>query len=817
MGPYELEFTAYGFQASVVTQVPVQQGGTTKVDAQLEAKTLGELAQQSEGATTGLMLGGRVVSQSVTVAAASNLMHGVGDHEEKPMFTPSLRQYFPETLLWRPEVITDDKGTARIEFPLGDSITTWKMSLVASDLDGKVGFGEKDLRTFQPFQIEDDVPKVLTQGDRISLPLIIRNYSDRAESVTAELKPAPWFSMVSAPRQQVSVPPQSDSSAVFSIVAQTAIRKGTHQVSARNKETGDAIQREVAVHPDGQEISTSLAKLLVANDDTLDIPVPENAIAGSIDTELRIYPNLMAHLLDALHAVDAGYVSCPDIIASKGYGNLLVLQLLKKAGQDNADADNPRASLSTAARKSVKDTRNQLIGMQRSDGSYDYCFSYPKRSPISPTAYVLRFLNASIEFAPQADRKAISNAEKYLARQQRRSGAWLDYDWLQEKEVEDRNLTALTARALAEAAASAKGPEREEMQRPLNRAMNYLEDQIGSWQDAYLVGNYAIAAAISGRDDYIGRAQELLQGLAHTEGATTYWNLEANTSPFCNWGRSGRLETTALAVEALSLIQARNPNPDTAGQINRGLQFLLGHKDHRGSWYGGLVTQNVLAAIVAAMPSARERASSSQAATEATIMVNGHALPSIQLPPGNAVVGPVTVEIAEHLRRGINRVQIRRPGNASVMNAAAFTSYYLPWKDSSATAEENLQLGESRSLRLNVGFDQNNPAIGQAVRCHVEAERAGFRGYGMMMAEIGLPPGADADRESLDLVRSVLSYEVHPDRVVFYLWPGAGGVNFEFQFRLRYRMEATAAPSILYDYYNPESHAIVQPVRFTVH
>jgi hypothetical protein len=817
VGAYQLEFTAYGFRESMVTQVPVQQGGTTKVNPQLEVKTLGELAKEGGaggGSAQGAFALGRNVTQAVMVEAASSVLQGSAGQDAKPMFTPSLRQYFPETLLWRPEVITDAKGYARVEFPMGDSITAWKMSVVASNLDGKVGFAEQELRTFQPFQIEDDLPKVLTQGDHISLPLTIRNYSDRVQSVTAELKPAPWFSMLSAPLQHVSVPAQSDSSAVFSIVAEIAVRKGTHQVSARNKETGDAVQREVAVHPDGQEISTSMAKLLVASDDTLDIPVPENAIGGSIDTELRVYPNVMAHVLDALHGIDSAYAQCPEIIASKGYANLLVLQLLRKAGQDNADPGNPRAALSAASRKLVVHAQNELLEMQRSDGSYDYCFSYPKRSPISPTAYVLRFLNASVEFAP-LDRRVINNAEKYLARQQRRSGAWLDYDSAQDKEVEDRNLTAFAARSLAEAAASAKGSEREEMQRPLTRAMNYLEDQIGSWQDAYLVGNYAIAAAISGRDEYIVRAQELLQSLAHVESATTYWTLESNTSPFSNWGRSGRLETTALAVEALSLLQAKNPAPDTAGQINRGLQFLLDHKDRHGSWYGGLVTHNALEAIVAAMPSAPEPAVSS----EATIIVNGHALPNVHLPPGNAVVGPVTIEIADHLQRGLNRVQIRRPGNSSVMNTAAFTTYYIPWKDSLATTEETLQLGESRSLRFDVGFDQNTPATGQTVLCHVEAERIGFRGYGLMIADVGLPPGADVDRESLALAgaKSVLSYEVRSDRVVFYLWPSAGGVKFEFQFRLRYRMEALASASILYDYYNPESHAIVQPVRFNVH
>ncbi|MCA9270114.1 MAG: hypothetical protein KDA41_16645, partial [Planctomycetales bacterium] len=37
---------------------------------------------------------------------------------------PKVRQYFPETLLWRPQIVTDDQGVASVEIPLADSITT---------------------------------------------------------------------------------------------------------------------------------------------------------------------------------------------------------------------------------------------------------------------------------------------------------------------------------------------------------------------------------------------------------------------------------------------------------------------------------------------------------------------------------------------------------------------------------------------------------------------------------------------------------------------------------------------------------------------
>jgi hypothetical protein len=59
-------------------------------------------------------------------------------------------------------------------------------------------------------------------------------------------------------------------------------------------------------------------------------------------------------------------------------------------------------------------------------------------------------------------------------------------------------------------------------------------------------------------------------------------------------------------------------------------------------------------------------------------------------------------------------------------------------------------------------------------------------------------------------------YDVLPDRVVVYLWPGTGGVKFNFKFRPRLGMNARTAPSTVYDYYNPDSRAVVAPVTFNV-
>ncbi len=60
-------------------------------------------------------------------------------------------------------------------------------------------------------------------------------------------------------------------------------------------------------------------------------------------------------------------------------------------------------------------------------------------------------------------------------------------------------------------------------------------------------------------------------------------------------------------------------------------------------------------------------------------------------------------------------------------------------------------------------------------------------------------------------------FDVLPDRVIFYLWPRAGGTRFTFTFRPRFAMKAKAAASVLYDYYNPEASVALSPSRFMVH
>jgi Alpha-2-macroglobulin family/Carboxypeptidase regulatory-like domain/MG2 domain/Alpha-2-macroglobulin bait region domain/Macroglobulin domain MG3 len=91
-----------------------------------------------------------------------------------------VRSYFPEALYINPEIVTDGNGEASIEIPIADSITTWRMAMLASTVDGALGTSTSSLKVFQNFFVDLDLPVTLTQGDRVSIPVAIYNYAGRS-------------------------------------------------------------------------------------------------------------------------------------------------------------------------------------------------------------------------------------------------------------------------------------------------------------------------------------------------------------------------------------------------------------------------------------------------------------------------------------------------------------------------------------------------------------------------------------------------------------------------------------------------------------
>jgi hypothetical protein len=168
--------------------------------------------------------------------------------------------------------------------------------------------------------------------------------------------------------------------------------------------------------------------------------------------------------------------------------------------------------------------------------------------------------------------------------------------------------------------------------------------------------------------------------------------------------------------------------------------------------------------------------------------INGKPADCLTPPPASQLTNPLTLDISKYLSSGANSLEIRRAGESPRATAQIVETHYEKWPAKAAQVQ-------SKALRLAVNFDKTGARTGEEIACNVEVERLAFQGYGMILAEVGLPPGTDVDRASLDLAMKkadwqIKQYEVLPDRVIIYLWPRAGGLQFEFTFHQRFAMEA---------------------------
>jgi hypothetical protein len=855
-GTYSLTVEAAGFQRTVMSEIPVRTNATAQADLILNIGTVSATVDVSSGSAETVnstdaqisVSGARTTSSSMVLNGldATKLMGlrpGItvvtksGERD-----TPRLREYFPETLLWRPEVITNADGKAEVKFRMADNITTWKMYTIASTKNGKVGFAEKEVTAFQAFFVDLDPPKFLTEGDEIFLPTQVRNYTEKKQRVGVTMSTADWFSFIGcenagtrAPlpacdkngqKKDVDVASGQSENAVFGFKAIMPVKAGKQRVTAIAETDSDAIERPVTVRPDGREIVATESRYF--NGSTrFDLNFPTNALPRTQKAELKIYPNLMAHVAESIEGLLKRPYGCGEQTISSTYPNVMILKFAGTGERRRIAAETERT-----ASKYLQDGYDRLVGYQAADGGFSY-WGGKDESDLALTAYALRFLADASAFVA-VDPAVVEKAENWLIAQQRADGTWnRKYRWETiADEGRAKSLTTYIARTLAmikavgvfnaktqrrddakaEPPASAGGETSQtKSAAALTKALSYLRLRNSQIDDPYSLALLGLALHDSGDKELAGVIADKLATLGRDEAGGTYWNLESNTV-FNGWGTAGRIETTALVTQLLmklNLGDAETPSDRKYEPlVAKAMIFLLKNKDRYGVWYSTQTTINVLDAFVASLGT-----NNSEASQTVDVILNGETIRTVEVGPDK--LDQIVVELSDKLTATSNTVELR--GGSGALMAQLVANHYIGWQDADQSGRT---VNQSRALSFDYKCDRTDAAIMQEIACSVSTERVGFRGYGMLLAEIGTPPGADVSRESLTAAMendwSISKYEVLPDRIRVYMWAKAGGTKINFKFRPRYGINAQTPASVVYDYYNPEAQAVNAPIRFIV-
>lgn len=778
-GIYSVRAELQGFKNYIVNQIPVMDGKTTNVDIEMQVAASGVIVEINVAADPIMLESSSSIGTLVSQAATA---------------TPRVRDYFPETLYWIPELITDARGVARAQIPPADTVTTWKIAAVASTLDGRIAESESEFRTFQPFFLDFNPPLVLTQGDTVELPVTIRNYQDQSRKVGVRIAQNSWSEIQGPADRQVTVPANGSVNVSYGIQAKRADDKASQRIAARAGRDGDAIEKSLRVHPDGQEVKRIFGDLMTGQT-SFNVMIPPAAIEGATRGELRIFPNMASLLLESASAILDAPRGCAEQTISAGYANLVAWRFARAAGI--ADAKIEKRAL-----ENVRIAVDSLSTYQTFDGGVRYWSG--GEPDIAVTSHALNFLvEASAVISVDPDE--IASLVSWLESNQQKDGRWAPRDT--PAEGLDRRALLLTGTA-ARSLASAQKAGVTVNNSTLSGAYHHIAQFTDSIDEPYMLANFVSAALDSGNEALLGNAVSRLLALTREERGGIYWDLQTN-SPFYGWGTAGRYETTGLVISALAAWRAAHPaSTELDSTIRRGLVFLLRGRDSRGTW---LSTQSTLRTMRALADASSALGSMGNQGGTIEVRVNERSADAVRIPDDPKATDPIYVNLSSLLSKGENRISLTPTAGMQAAMSLFTSTYWLPW--------EQTEIRKSPEFQLDVEFDRLEARAGDLVQCSVQARRIGFRGYGMMIAEIGLPPGAEVDRSSLETVMEndstgVNHYEVLPDRVLFYLWPKAEGSSFSFHFSARMPMIAKSAPFILYDYYNPEALSELPPVRW---
>ena len=249
--------------------------------------------------------------------------------------TTRVREYFPETLLFLPEVELDKSGQAVLPVTLADNITTWHVSAIALADSGGLAGGATEFLAGKPFFVATDFPVAFIRNDE---PVIRLRAFNNAQDGDARivLEKADFFK---AEIYSQTVHMKANSSHLFELPLRLT-KSGHHKLTIRATlgPHRDTLVRLVQITENGKEVVRSASGGLAASRGvTHSLSLPENTIRQN--WSLRIQASPLAEMISGIEGLLRQPYGCFEQTTSVNYPNLMILDYLKARDKLNPELE----------------------------------------------------------------------------------------------------------------------------------------------------------------------------------------------------------------------------------------------------------------------------------------------------------------------------------------------------------------------------------------------------------------------------------------------------------------------------------------------
>ncbi len=700
---------------------------------------------------------------------------------------PRVRRDFPETLLWKPELITDNEGRLPpLRIPLADSITTWRLSASAVDADGRLGATHLPITVFQPFFVDLDLPVSLTRRDEVEVRVVVHNYLDQPQKVTLTLTEAAWFTLLGKPVQELELAPREVRAARYCIRVNQV---GDHplKVMAQAGEVGDAIERRIEVIPDGTRIESAFSGQLASPIEQR-LTVPAEAIEGSVKALVKLYPSGFSQLVEGMENIFRMPSGCFEQTSSTTYPNILALDYIRRNRIVAREAE-------AKARQYIHLGYQRLIGFEVPGGGFDWYGRPPGN--VTLTAYGL------MEFVDMArvhdvDPRLIERTRRWLLNQRQPDGSWAadQHGVHLAGTYGEKDVRLATTAYVLWAVGSSNAPE--PLDTTIDWILNHRSEDIQDPHTLALVCNalLAVQADAAKVSPYLDRLAALAQ--RSDDGKFIYWQKrEGQHTLFYGSGNAGQIETTALAT--LALMQGKQ-HP----QLMRGaLTWIVANKDPHGTWHS---TQSTVLALKALLASSSAAGEAQQ--RRLTVQLGQHTQ-QIVLPADQSEVLK-QIDLSSHLTVGENLLRLSEQTKTGINYQIVFR-YHVPGNPPQ----------QREPLAINLDYDRTELNVGGTVTVKTKIVNQQAATAAMVMVDLPIPPGFAIDPEDFQTLvneRKIERFQRMPRSVLLYLRSLEPNKPLEWTYKLTATspVRVTATGAQIYEYYDPQKRGFSPARPFTI-
>jgi len=634
---------------------------------------------------------------------------------------PTVRSNFADTALWIGALETNERGIAKIELDMPESLTTWKINVWTMALGTRVGHGTAAVITRKDFIIRMQTPRFLIEKDKVVFSANVHNYlaSEKTASVSIEtVIPAQagiQTSDVNSPAldsrlrgndgggnvqlldesqrtQTVTIPANGEARIDWLVEAKTA-GEAVITMKALTDEESDAMEKTLPVYVHGMLKQDSFSAFIAPKESsaTLEVRVPEERKPEQTKLTVKFSPSLAASMIDALpYLVDYPY-GCTEQTLNR----FLPTVIVRKVIGDGFDIREP-ATVSPSVSPSVSSTNwaiartkkspvfdkeqidemvrdgiTRLTNMQCSDGGWGWFSGYGERSSAHLTALVMHglFLARSCDVDVPDD--VLRRGREWLQRYQESQIVLLKNATHPEREerklrwkeqADETDAFVFMVLAESEPPAAVYSPTDgmiEFLQRDRGKLSPYAVAMVGI-AESYLNRNwYDLTPYIKILEQYL---------VQDDENQTAYLNLR-NYASWRWWTWHGsEFETQAYY---LKLLMRADPKSPVAPRL---VKYLLNNRKHATYWNSTRDTAIVIEAFAEYLQATGE--GSPNATVE--VLVGGEVKQKIEFTPENFLTTDGTLILAgDEVSTGTHKIEVRKTSDAPLYITAFLENFTL--------------------------------------------------------------------------------------------------------------------------------------------